>query len=67
VNFDVSLYKTFPVTERLRVQFRTELFNAFNHAQFATPNTTFGNPNFGRITSTINSSRQMQFALKFVF
>jgi hypothetical protein len=67
VNFDVSLYKNFPIAERLRLQFRTELFNAFNHVQLATPNTTFGNPNFGRITSTINSSRQMQFALKLVF
>jgi len=34
-NFDLGLIKNLAVTERLRVQVRTELFNAFNHAQFA--------------------------------
>jgi hypothetical protein len=34
-NFDLGVIKNFPVSERLRLQFRTEMFNAFNHAQFA--------------------------------
>jgi len=34
-NFDLALLKDLPLTERLRVQLRGELFNAFNHAQFA--------------------------------
>ncbi len=67
VNFDWSLYKTFRVTEGSSLQFRSEYFNVFNHAQFATPNTTVGNVNFGRILSTVKSSRQIQFALKFIF
>jgi len=67
LNFDTSLFKVFTVTERLKLQFRSEFFNIFNHTQFAIPNTTFGNGNFGKITSTINSSRQVQFALKLVF
>jgi len=67
VNFDASLYKTISVTEKTNLQFRSEFFNIFNHAQFSTPNTTVGNPNFGRILSTVKSSRQVQFALKYVF
>jgi hypothetical protein len=36
-NVDLGFIKTFPITERWRVQFRTELFNAFNHANFDNP------------------------------
>jgi len=67
VNFDLSIYKMFTIAEGRTLQFRTEVFNIFNHAQFATPNTTFGNPSFGQILSTIKSPRQVQFALKIVF
>ena len=67
VNFDVSMYKSFAVTEGSSLQFRSEFFNIFNHAQFSTPNVSVGNPNYGRITSTANSSRQIQFVLKYVF
>jgi hypothetical protein len=66
-NFDASLYKTISVTEHTNLQFRTEFFNVLNHAQFATPNSTVGNPNFGRILSTVKSPRQVQFALKYIF
>lgn len=48
-------------------QFRAEVFNVFNNAQFAAPNTTVGSPLFGRITSTVKSSRQVQLAIKYVF
>lgn len=50
-----------------RFQFRAEVFNVFNNAQFAVPNTTVGSPLFGQITSTVKSSRQIQLALKYVF
>jgi len=69
-NLDLSLYKSAAVTERLNVQFRSEFFNILNHTELATPATTataFGLPTFGTITSTVNSSRQIQFALKFLF
>lgn len=66
-NVDMSLYKKFAVTETSSLQFRSEFFNLFNHAQFQVPNTTFGSPAFGIISSTVKSSRQVQFALKFVF
>ncbi len=67
VNFDMALFKNFPVTENTRFQFRSEFFNLLNHTQFSVPNTAFGNVNFGRITATAHSSRQVQFALKYVF
>jgi hypothetical protein len=48
-------------------QLRAEVFNVFNHAQFAVPNTTVGSPTFGQITSTVKSSRQVQLAIKYLF
>jgi hypothetical protein len=50
-----------------RLQFRAEIFNVFNHAQFAVPGTAVGSPTFGVITSTVKSSRQVQLAVKYVF
>jgi len=48
-------------------QFRAEIFNVFNNAQFAAPNTVVGSPTFGQITSTVKGSRQVQLALKYIF
>jgi adhesin HecA-like repeat protein len=50
-----------------QLQFRTELFNAFNTPQFANPGGTLGTGTFGRITSTALDNRQIQFALKYMF
>jgi hypothetical protein len=48
-------------------EFRAESFNLTNTPIFAIPNTTLGNPNFGAVTSTRNTPRELQFALKFAF
>jgi hypothetical protein len=61
-NADLSISKRFD-----KLQFRAEVFNVFNHAQFAVPGTALGSPTFGVIQSTVKSSRQIQFALKYVF
>ena len=61
-NADMALSKKFD-----RFQFRAEVFNVFNHAQFAAPGTAVGSPTFGVITSTVKGSRQVQLALKYVF
>jgi hypothetical protein len=71
-NVDLSIIKNTTVSEDVRVQFRTELFNAFNHTNLGTPNPiTFSggtiSPSAGLITSTATTSRQIQFALKVVF
>ena len=65
-NADISLFKSFPVRETMRFEFRTEFFNAFNHANFSNPNSFLG-PGFGLISSTIGDPREIQFGLKFYF
>ena len=50
-----------------KFQFRAEVFNIFNTAQFSAPGTVVGSPTFGVISSTVKSPRQVQLAVKFVF
>ena len=73
---DFSLKKRFLVTERMRLDFRTEMFNLFNHSnfQFPAPNQTVviqrggaRNPTAGQILSTSTTSRQIQFSLRMDF
>jgi hypothetical protein len=66
---DLSLFKTFDITERFKFEFRTEAFNVLNTAQFAFPNASLGNASYGTITSTENSynPRIIQFAGKVHF
>ncbi len=68
-NWDISIVKTFRITERQQVIFRTEFFNAFNHAQFSNPiGTAISTPStFGEITTTSVNPRILQFALKYYF
>jgi len=69
-NANLSLFKEFSLNrlrEGAHLEFRTEWFNAFNHPQFAAPNTAVGNANFGQVTSQANSPREIQMALKLYF
>ncbi len=67
-NLDASLFKNFRITERYKLQFRTETFNSANHVQFASPNTDPYSTNFGLITGERgHGQRQVTFALKFLF
>ena len=80
--FDFSVFKQFPITERFRMEFRSEFFNLFNHPNFNAPN--FGgngvvaiggsgnitDPHFGEVGSTRDNPydpRQIQFALKLYY
>ena len=65
--WDFALFKEFRARETHRVQFRWEAFNFLNTPQFNAPDRTLGDATFGRITSTIISNREMQFALKYIF
>jgi hypothetical protein len=65
-NFDAGLSKDFAVRESKRFQFRWEVFNSLNHANFSNPNASFASTNFGRILSA-GSPRIMQLALKFYY
>jgi hypothetical protein len=62
-NMDSSVFRTFALLERMRLQFRAEAFNALNHPRFANPAATVTNGGFGNITSASNE-RQLRFAMK---
>jgi carboxypeptidase family protein/TonB-dependent receptor-like protein len=72
-NVDFSVLKKTAITERLRTEFRAEIFDLFNHANFGQPGAVVGSTSFGQITNTrfptsdSGSSRQLQFALKLIF
>lgn len=68
-NFDFAFFKNtkFGPDERLGTEFRAEFFNGFNRPQFSPPNSSFGDSNFGRVSSQYNLPRVIQFALRFTF
>lgn len=64
--FDLSLFKTFKFTESKSLEFRTEFFNAFNHARFYNPDHSGGSATFGQLVQAYDP-RLIQFALKFYY
>ncbi len=66
-NVNISLSKRTTITESTALEFRSEFFNAFNHPQFANPDTVVTDSTFGAISHTNVNSRIIQFALKFIF
>jgi len=80
-NWDISVLKNTKLTERVGMQFRTDFYNAFNHAQFADPGgTSFANAGFLNIAAAIPGTttaasivhtnvnpRLIQFGLHFTF
>ncbi|HLJ79465.1 MAG TPA: carboxypeptidase regulatory-like domain-containing protein [Acidobacteriaceae bacterium] len=67
-NWNLSLFKAFPLTENenTRFEFRVESFNTFNHTQFNGLDTGKTDSNFGQVTSA-NDPRVLQFGGKFLF
>ena len=66
-NLDSGLMKTFDIRERFHLQFRWEVFNVSNSPQYAMPVITTDSPDLGKVNSSVNSPRQMQFALRLAF
>ncbi|MFN9264483.1 MAG: TonB-dependent receptor [Acidobacteriota bacterium] len=66
-NWNLTLTKTFTITEALKVNLRGSSFNLMNHPVFAGPNTTFGVAQFGQIASQANISRQHEVVLRILF
>ena len=66
-NTDLGLFKNFPIKERLRIQFRAELFNVFNNTNFSTPDGTLGDTNFGSVLGVETNQREIQFGLKVIY
>jgi len=65
-NWDFGIIRDFQIMERLKMQFRAEMFNAFNMAPFGVPTTSVQDSNFGKIFSA-GEPRDIQFGLKFLW
>ena len=66
---DLSIFRTFSISESVKFQLRAEALNATNHANFANPQSDINNATFGFITSTYgpNQSRQWRFGMRLSF
>jgi hypothetical protein len=69
---DMSVFKNTSLSERFKLQFRAEIFNLFNRANFGTPSATVFSgttvsASAGLITSLTTTPRQIQFGLKLAF
>ena len=69
-NLDMSIFKTFAIAERYRVEFRSEFFDTLNHVNFGNPSANVAPASiatFGKLLTTIGEPREIQFALKVYF
>lgn len=66
-NFDFSILKNFTLHDRIILQPRVDAFNAFNRPQFNAPNLTPTSSSFGKITSQLNTGRQLQGGVHITF
>jgi len=66
-DLDLSLFRQFHMSESRYFEFRAEAFNATNTPTFAVPDNFITDPNFGLVSSTNSTERQLQLALKFYF
>ena len=65
-NWDAALLKDTSLADEVKLEFRAELFNAFNHAQFGQPDGNVNSATFGQV-NTANPPRIMQLSLKLLF
>ena len=66
-NFDLSVFREFPIREGKKLEFRVESFNTFNTPVFGIPTTSMNSPNFGRVLGTANSPRELQMSLRLTY
>ena len=67
VNFDAGILKNTRLTEKVNFQFRWEMYNVFNHANFSGFQNTLTSAFFGTYTTTATDQRKMQASLKIIF
>jgi hypothetical protein len=65
-NWDASLQKSFPITERVKANFRAELYNFPQHFSYTSVSTSFTSSNFGQVTGATDP-RTLQLALRLSF
>jgi len=66
-NLDAAMFKRFPVSERIGLEFRAEAFSVTNTPQFDQPNANTSDANFGHITNTIGGNRTVELGAKLTF
>jgi hypothetical protein len=68
-NVDASLFRDFPIHERVKFQFRSEVSNVFNLTNLGQPNGTLSNANFGKIlgSSSYFPNRRIQLGARILF
>lgn len=66
INFDIGIGKNFAFAERVRLQVRADMLNAFNHTNYSGVDTNIKSASFGRITGT-NGAREVQLSGRFSF
>jgi hypothetical protein len=73
-SFDTSVFRRFPIRERLNLEFRAEAFNVTNRPQYNRPDQVFGDAAFGQVIAAggtqsvlVNSSRQLQLSMRLQF
>lgn len=67
-DFDPSVIRKFPIWREMQLEFRAEAFNALNHTVFSYPNSDLNSGSqFGAVTSTANSPRELQLSGKIIF
>ena len=64
---DFSLFKIYTFVEKVKAQFRVEVFNLTNTPQFYGPQTNLNSTTFGKITQQANFSRIFQLGVRFEF
>jgi hypothetical protein len=64
---DLNISRTIPLTEKLKMHFRTDFINALNHVNYTAPNNDINSSNFGRVTNQANTPRWIQFQLRLTF
>jgi hypothetical protein len=71
VYFDMAIQRDFPIRfwklDNHKLEFRADLFNAFNHPNLFTPTYNMYDPNFNNTAITINGGRQIKLWLKYTF
>jgi hypothetical protein len=65
-NWNIALFKDFPIHEALHLQFRAESFNTFNHTEWSGVDGGSNDGNFGQVTGTYDP-RELQFGAKLIF
>ncbi len=66
-NFNVGLFKTFPIAEKSGVQFRAEAFNVLNHPNLGGANFNPTSSTFGKVTGKTDDVRNLQLSLRLYF